>query len=135
MTNAIINKLAAIERCLLRVKEEYGEDFRENFTKQDSVILNIERACEASIDIGNHLIRTEKLGLPQSTRDVFELLYRNEILTENLAKKMKQMVGFRNVAVHDYQSLNLDIVVSVVETRLQDFRDYAKAIMTFQSAK
>jgi uncharacterized protein YutE (UPF0331/DUF86 family) len=36
------------------------------------------------------------------------------------------MVGFRNVAVHDYQSLNLDIVKSIVVERLGDFAAFAR---------
>ena len=75
--DVLLNKAASIERCVARVKEEYAADpatFAVNFSRQDAAILNIQRACEAALDMGQHLIRRDKLGLPQSARDVFVLL-------------------------------------------------------------
>lgn len=43
------------------------------------------------------------------------------------------MVGFRNIAVHDYQAINLDIVESIVKTRLDDFREWIKAALSIGS--
>ena len=56
MDDVIVNKVSVIERCLKRIREEYqgdAEEFKRNFTKQDSVILNLQRLCEAAIDIAN----------------------------------------------------------------------------------
>ena len=53
--NVVLNKTAAIERCIRRVLEEYRgfeEEFATNYTKQDSIILNLERASQACIDLG-----------------------------------------------------------------------------------
>lgn len=75
--DVLINKAATIERCVARAREEYAanpESFATDYTRQDAAILNIQRACEAALDMGQHLIRREKLGIPQSTRDVFSLL-------------------------------------------------------------
>lgn len=75
--DVLINKAATIERCVARAREEYFQDpssFAADFTRQDAAILNIQRACEAALDMGQHLIRREKLGVPQSARDVFTLL-------------------------------------------------------------
>ena len=75
--DVLINKAATIERCVRRAREEYAADpasFATNFTRQDAAILNIQRACEAALDMGQHLIRRERLGVPQSARDVFALL-------------------------------------------------------------
>lgn len=135
MNSVVLNKIAIIERCLERINEEFDSDFRSNYTKQDSVILNIERACEASIDLGSHVIRLKKLGLPQSARDIFSLLAEKHVISEQLAKKLQHMVGFRNIAVHDYQRLNLDIVESVVESCLHDFGEFAKAILALNLEK
>ena len=60
MPDVVLNKIQTIERCLKRIHEEYigFEDiFKENHTKQDSVILNLERASQASIDIATHIIK------------------------------------------------------------------------------
>lgn len=133
-SDVILNKISTIERCVKRINEEYANhpDNLENYTKQDSIVLNIQRACEASIDIAMHAVAEKKLGIPQTSRDAFELLAKNKVITEDIAFKMKAMVGFRNIAVHDYQDINLDIVKAIIEKHLQDYKDFTKQILGFQ---
>lgn len=130
--DVLLNKAASIERCVARVRQEYAGDpqgFAVDFTRQDAAILNIQRACEAALDMGQHLVRRDRLGLPQSARDVFELLARAGTIAPELADTMKRMVGFRNVALHDYQALQLPITLSVIERHLDDFLHYAQALL------
>ncbi len=130
--DVLLNKAAIIERCLKRIEDEYRgheNELEENFTRQDSIILNLLRACEASIDLAMHLVRSRKLGLPQESREAFSLLEQTGLLDEALATRMKAMVGFRNIAVHDYQKLNLSVVKSILEKHLDDFRRYTAAAL------
>lgn len=125
--DVLLNKVAIIERCLKRIDEEYRgheSDFRGNFTRQDSIILNLLRACEASIDLAMHLVRFRRLGLPQESREAFTLLEQAGLLNGPLAARMRAMVGFQNIAVHDYQKLNLDIVESLLQKHLDDFHGF-----------
>ncbi len=127
-----INKSATIERCVARAREEYFSDpatFATNFTRQDAAILNIQRACEAALDMGQHLIRRDRLGVPQSARDVFTLLAQAGRIEKPLAEGLQRMVGFRNIAVHDYQTLQLPITVAIIEKHLDEFLDYSKALL------
>ncbi|MCU1788947.1 DUF86 domain-containing protein [Pectobacterium polaris] len=137
MTDILFNKSSTIQRCLRRIREEFDteEGFRQNFTKQDSVILNIQRACEAAIDIANYLIRIKQLGIPQSSRDSFALLAANQIITIDLSDNLQKMVGLRNIAVHDYQALNLDIVIHVISHRLNDFERFIKEIARYSDSQ
>ncbi len=130
MNDILINKIATINRCIRRIQTVYddGTEFKQDYTQQDSVILNIQRACEACIDIANHLNRKHQFGIPQSSRDSFTLLAQNNIIPVALADKLKKMVGLRNIAVHDYQELNLDIVIYVINNHLSDFKDFISAI-------
>ncbi len=124
-----LNKVAVIERCLKRIEEEYRgyeAEFAGNLTRQDAIILNPLRACEASIDLAMHLVRRRRLGLPQESREAFTLLEQSGVLAAELATRMRAMVGFRNIAMHNYQKLNLDIVRSILERNLGDFRRYAR---------
>lgn len=55
--DVILNKIAAIELCLMHIREEYRGrevELATNFTRQDSIILNLLRACEAAIDVAMH---------------------------------------------------------------------------------
>ena len=131
MPDVILNKIRTIEQCLKRIQEEYvgSEDvFAENYTKQDSVILNLERASQASIDIATHIIKTEHLGLPNTSRELFDMLLEAKIISNQTCKHMQGMVGFRNIAVHDYQNLNIEIVVAIVEKHLSDFEGFIREV-------
>lgn len=136
--DVLLNKVTIIERCLARVETEYRgheAELESNFTRQDSIILNLQRACEASIDLAMHLVRVRKLGIPQESRDAFDFLFEAGIVDARLKDRLKAMVGFRNVAVHDYRKLNLAVVRSIVETRLGDFREFAQSILQSQVDK
>jgi uncharacterized protein YutE (UPF0331/DUF86 family) len=78
------------------------------------------------LDMGQHLVRREKFGVPQSARDVFELLARGGWLDAKLADSLKRMVAFRNIAVHDYQSLLLPILVNVITEHLNEFLEFTQ---------
>ncbi len=130
--DVILNKAASIERCLLRIVEEYGGDRQHlltNQTKQDAIVLNLQRACETSIDLAMYVISRRRLGLPQESRDAFALLQTAGILPADLATRMQHMVGFRNVAVHEYTRLNLDIVHTIITKHLDDFRRFSSTIV------
>lgn len=130
--DVLFNKAATIERCVQRAREEYFSDpatFATNFSRQDAAILNILRASEAALDMGQHLIRRDRLGVPQSARDVFALLARAGQIEPVLAEGLQRMVGFRNIAVHDYQSLQLPITVAIIEKHLDEFLQYSKALL------
>lgn len=130
--NVLINKAATIERCVARAREEYGKDpanFAKDHTRQDAAILNIQRACEAALDMGQHLIFRERLGVPQGARDVFDLLARSGWIGVELADRLKPMVGFRTIAVHDDQTLHLQITVAIITKHLSGMLDYAQFIL------
>ena len=121
--DVVLNKAAAIERCIRRVREVYAGDpanLRDDLTKQDSIVLNLQRACEACIDLAMYLVRRARLGIPQESRDAFALLAAAGQLDAAVADGLVRMVGFRNVAVHDYTRLDLEIVRAIVERHLDD---------------
>src|ERR1700748_1936016 len=130
--DVLLSKAAIIERCVARAREEYAKGpatFAADFTRQDAAVLNIQRACEAALDIGQHLIREKRLGVPQSARDVFALLATGGLIDAALAEKLKKMVGFRNIAVHQYQTLLVPITIAVITRGLDGLLDFSKAIL------
>ncbi len=135
--DVLINKAASIERCVARAREEYASNpltFAASYTRQDAAILNIQRACEAALAMGQHLVRREKLGVPQSARDVFALLAAGGWIDAALADSLKRMVGFRNIAMHDYQALQLPITVSIITGHLDEFLRYSQAVLLRDAA-
>ena len=129
--DVIINKIETIKRCIKRIEEEYANipSNLENYTKQDSIILNLQRMCEATLDLGLHYIKIKKLEIPQTSKQIFEVLDKNGVIDKKTSINMQGMVGFRNIAVHDYQSLNIEILQKIIEKHLGDSLIIAKKIL------
>ena len=123
--DVLINKAATIERCVARAREEYNanpQGFETDYTRQD-----------AAIDMGQYLVRRERLGIPQRARDAFDLLATHGWIDTALADSLKRMTGFRNLVVHDYQSLQLPIAIQIIQHHLDDFLQYTKALLQHDS--
>lgn len=135
MNDVILNKITTIERCVNRIHEVYegNPENLKDFTKQDSIILNIQRACEASIDLAMHIVSERKLGVPKASREGFKLLEEAGVIDSTLAKTLMNMVGFRNIAVHDYQALDLEILKAILEKHINDFKDFTKIILQIEA--
>lgn len=134
MNDVILNKATTIERCVKRIHEVY-EDNPANltdFTKQDSIILNIQRSCEASIDLAMHIVSKRKLGVPKASPEAFKLLLNAGLIEKSLANTLMNMVGFRNIAGHDYQTLELDILEAILEKHINDFIVFTKVILQLE---
>lgn len=130
--DVLLNKASSIERCLSRIREEYighESELETDHTRQDSIVLNLQRACEAAIDLAMHIARKQHLGLPQDARDAFTLLESAGVVSPDIANHMRAMVGFRNVAVHQYQDLSMPILRSILENRLGDFATFTQFLM------
>jgi len=128
MDDVVLGKAEIIERCVRRAREVHGGDvdaFRAELTRQESVLLNLQRACEAAIDLAIHLVRVDRLGIPKESRHAFDLLERSGFLRRDLAGSLRGMVGFRNVAVHDYRRLDLAVVDAIVAHHLDDLLAFA----------
>lgn len=130
----IINKTEIIKRCIKRVQEDYGNNPENlhNYTLQDAIMMNIQRLCEASIDIAMHCISFHSLGVPQSSKDCFEILEKAKIIEPELSSSLQAMVGFRNIAVHEYQNINIKVVQAIIEKHLVDGLDLANAIFRYK---
>jgi uncharacterized protein YutE (UPF0331/DUF86 family) len=135
--DVVLNKAAAIERCIRRVREVYAgnpANLHDDLTKQDSIVLNLQRACEAAIDLAMYLVRRGRLGIPQESRDAFRLLVGAGQLDAALAERLLRMVGFRNVAVRDDTKLDLAIVRAIVEKQLDDLLRFSSAAIRATSS-
>ena len=132
MDDVIANKAATIERSLDRIRMilTSGSDLHENIDVQDIVILNLQRAIQATIDMSTHYVRVHKLGIPQTYGGSFEILRDHKVLDGTLTDNLVNMEGFRNIAVHDYQRLNMDIVRSIITERLGDLEELSSILIS-----
>lgn len=127
----ILNKYETVEKCINRINEEYEgtpsnlDDYRRN----DAIVLNLQRACQAVMDIAMYVVSTKALGMPHSNSDAFEILYKNKMISKDVLKNMKGMVGFRNIAVHTYREIDDEILQDVIENHLADLLKFARQML------
>jgi uncharacterized protein YutE (UPF0331/DUF86 family) len=125
----VAKKLAFIETCVRELRtlarpERIADDVRE----QRFVEHTLQLAIQAALDVGSHLVSDERLGEPDTGRDVFRLLERSGLISSDLGQRLERMAGFRNVVVHLYQEVDLGIVRDVVENHLDDLLQFAVAV-------
>ncbi|MCC5908177.1 MAG: DUF86 domain-containing protein [Balneolaceae bacterium] len=124
-------KISSIQRCLKRISDitQLDPESLNDLDVQEIMILNLQRAVQSSIDLASHIVADEGLGLPQELRENFDILLKNDILPKDLTLRLRKMVGFRNIAVHEYESINPDILKSILKNNLRDFEEYYTAII------
>jgi uncharacterized protein YutE (UPF0331/DUF86 family) len=125
----IAKKLAAIETCVEQLRslarpERIASDVREERFVEHTLQL----AIQAALDVASHVVSDERLGEPQTNRELFTLLERAAWLDEDLASKLGKMAGFRNILVHGYDTVDLAIVRDVVENHLGGLLDFVRVV-------
>jgi uncharacterized protein YutE (UPF0331/DUF86 family) len=116
--DVILSKAAVIERSLNRMREEYcANPSLDNYTHLDAMTLNIERACQAGIDMAMHVVAEKHLGLPQSNAEAFRFLREAKFISEAVLRDMSAMTGFRNVAVHQYQKMDIAVLENIAQSK------------------
>ena len=114
--DVVLAKIAAVDRCLKRIDEarEPGRGLRPADV-EDIVVLNLQRAVQAVIDLATHVVATEGYGLPDSVAASFTLLENEGLIGSDLAERLRKMVGFRNIVVHHYETIDPQIVEAILE--------------------
>ena len=102
-------KLESLRRCVQRIETKCPADAATlvtDFDLQDIVSLNLSRAVQLCVDIGAHLISGLNVAPPDTMGQTFDILAESGLLTAELAHNLKKSVGFRNIAVHNYDAIN-----------------------------
>ena len=130
----VLNKFETIEKCINRINEEYENNPQnlEDYRRMDMIVLNLQRAYEAVLDLAMYVVSNRKLGLPQNKREAFKLLENDKIIDAQMSKNMQGMVGFRNIAVHDNKEIDEKILQDVIENHLNDLLEFARTILNLE---
>lgn len=130
----IINKYESIQKCIKRIEEEYDGNIDNlyDYRKLDPIVLNLQRACEATIDIAMYIVANRKLGVPQTKKEAFIKLEENKLISKKVSVNMQKMIGFRNIAIHDYKQIDEEVLADVIQNHLTDLIEFAKEILNLK---
>ncbi len=133
MLDPVLNKKESIERCIIQIRHYYAlpseKPFAEDYLRQDAIIANLQRLCQLTIDLANLTIRKKKLGLPKDSADSFEILVKADLIDRQMGDALKGMVGFRNVMVHEYTKLDMELLIDVIDNHLDNLKEFSQAIV------
>lgn len=106
-------------------------DEKDNLTFTDATKHRMQIAVEMTINIAEHIVSGLNLGMPEHARDLFPLLAKENIISEDLVEKLGKAVGLRNVLVHLYLEVDLDILTDSATVGLNDLREFVSNINEF----
>ena len=122
-------KLAFIETGVRELRQlSQPERIEHDIREERFVAHTLQIAIQAALDIASHIVSERRLGEPQTNRELFTLLQQDHWLSPELTETMQKMVGFRNIVVHGYQSVDPKIMRDIVEHRLDDLLVFTTAI-------
>ncbi len=127
----ILSKLDALSRCIARIRAKTPTSVDAligDYDCQDIISINLERAIQTCVDIAAHILADRNIPAAATMADGFDLLYKQEIIPEELATRLKKAVGFRNISVHTYHAIDWNIVYSIITKRIEDFPEFARHI-------
>ncbi|MES2760271.1 MAG: HepT-like ribonuclease domain-containing protein [Pseudomonadota bacterium] len=126
----LVSKTAAIERAVRRARDEYAKDpatFVGDITRQDAATLNVLRAWEAAVEMGDYVIGAHALGTPPDERAVFTLLHEAGWIDAALADGLKRTGEFCR-AEWDYQAAPLPALVTIIKRGLDELQAFAATL-------
>ena len=129
--NVAITKLESISRCLMRIEEKTPQSIDvliEDHDIQDIILINLERLIQQMVDLSLIVLTDYSSVRPDTMAETFRMLASENIIDKELAENLAKAVGFRNIAVHEYQKLNWNIVWAIIRERLDDFKNFSKEI-------
>ncbi len=133
--SVVLKKISHIRHNLSRLHEKKGVTlacFKNDLDTQDVVIHNLQLAIQGCIGIGNHIISDEGWGVAGSLSEIFYILQDKGIIKKSdLIDRLISMIGFRNILVHEYEDVNIDIVFIILQNCLKDIEDYLLIIVDY----
>ena len=133
----VMRKIAELERYHGQVGEfaDIGlEEYQKEWKVQRIVERTLQMMIETSADIANHIVSDGKMRTPSSYVDTFLVLRENGVISLELFSVLEKMAKFRNVVVHQYETVDAAIVILVLRKHLDDFMKFKDAILAFLSS-
>jgi uncharacterized protein YutE (UPF0331/DUF86 family) len=125
----IEKRLAFIETCLQQLASLAKLEVIETDIKERRFVEHTLQICvQAAQDVASHVVSDEKLGEPSNNQELFSLLANGGWIEQSLARALRAAVGFRNVVVHGYTSVDSAILRDIVENHLGDIEQFVAAI-------
>ena len=124
----VMKKLSELEECvgaLERMRKYDSAAIKSDKEKEWAVEHGLQVSIQIVVDIGAHILASSGEGDVEDYAEIIERLGKKGVLPKDFATRIKGMAGFRNILVHEYAKLDMDLVCDMLKNRLDDFRKFA----------
>ncbi|MDD2364944.1 MAG: DUF86 domain-containing protein [Desulfuromonadaceae bacterium] len=137
-TMLILRKIASLAEYQKQIREYEMvtvDKYRSDWKIQRIVERTLQMMIELCADIASHVISDNELRTPETYSDTFRVLAENNILTPEQLPVMEKMAKFRNIVVHQYETVDAEIVILILRRHLADFKQFSDSIVQFINRK
>lgn len=130
----ILRKLSELDDYHQQIKEFETisvADYASSWKAQRIVERTLQMMIESCVDIAGHIISDQGFRIPKNYSDTFSVLHENSILVDRLHLSLKKMAQFRNIIVHQYDKIDSEIVIGILQRDINDFIAYKEAIINY----
>lgn len=126
-----LNRLDEYIHVLTRLQRYSLEEFLADPERYGSAERFLHLAIEAVLDMGNHVVAEEGLGVVNWYSDIPKILAEKGCLRPELREKWIRMIGFRNTLVHEYIDIDRKIVYEALHHGVEDLSELRRVFAQF----
>jgi uncharacterized protein YutE (UPF0331/DUF86 family) len=136
MSERINDKIIEIEKYLEELSTivpKSLEEYKRNIEKKAACERYFEKIIESVIDLCFILARERNFKVPEDEEDVFNIIFKEKIISEELSKRLKDAKGMRNFIIHQYGKIDDELVFEAItqqlEKHVKDFIGSVKRVL------
>jgi uncharacterized protein YutE (UPF0331/DUF86 family) len=123
-----IDKILENLRYLKLVRERDPEEVATNYETKIAIRYAVHELVQVCTDLAFHVCAINGLPAPESYRDAFKVLGDSQLINQELAEKMENWAGMRNVIAHIYEEIDDNLLFQAIVNDLGDFDEFLKAL-------
>jgi uncharacterized protein YutE (UPF0331/DUF86 family) len=134
LNEKLLEILKNLEIALKELKKRQGiqlQEYVKNRELQDIIEREFEKAIQDCIDIGARIISEKDFPSADTYGEIFEVLYKENVIDYNICEKMKELTGFRNVLVHIYRKIDNNEVLRHLKESLEFIEKFSYKIKEY----
>jgi len=128
----ILGKVDDLNSYLDELKQVVPTNYEEyqKIEKKRSCERLLQLCIECAVGVCKLFVSGLKLGLPSEENDLFDKMQKRKIISKKMGSLLKEMRAFRNVLIHEYASVDDELIYEKAKTRLDDFKAFKKEVLT-----
>ena len=125
--------ISRIERHVKRANELMDRDLSDDVIFS-ALSMEYFQAINSAIDLGEYLVSKYNLGIPSTYREIFEILHKNKIISDEILSGMKKLIFYRNLMAREYYTIEAKDLKEIV-SMLNILLDLVESVKRYQSLK